>query len=265
MKGSYQYSHFEADSIELKRLKQQAQVGLSHEKKVLTEHGLKPGMEVLDLGCGPGFISRILGEIVGDGHVLGIDQDEGLLTQARQLTPENDAPRIEFRKGDIYQLDDLERKFDFVYCRFVFQHLEFPALALTSIRSVLNPGGTLVIMDVDDNWTMLSPAHPILDEIYQMQQQYQKDQGGNRFIGRQLPDLFLQLRFNQLKTQILYLNSAEIGLKNFLDLTTGYKLIFLRSRQYAISQERIDQMYSECLSGPYQGSIGLFIVSGKNL
>lgn len=263
MSGSYKYSSFEKDEIELTRLKKQAELGLVYEKKILLEHGLKPGMDVLDLGCGPGFVSCLLGELVIDGQVLGIDQNENLLRAAVSQTPSSFNNRVQFQKGDIYHLENLGRTFDLVYSRFVFQHLEEPGRALESIASVLKPGGILIVMDVDDQWTGLEPSHPTLTEIYRLQQQYQQEQGGNRFIGRKLPELYLNAGFHQLQTQILYVSSDEIGLKNFLDLTTGYKLVFLQSKEYAISQEKVDQMYEECLGGAYKGFVGLFVVSAR--
>src|SRR5438067_13218868 len=53
-------------------------------ERLLDELALRPGDRVVELGCGPGGLSRrILRRLGADGVLVGVDQSEGLLEQAR--------------------------------------------------------------------------------------------------------------------------------------------------------------------------------------
>src|SRR5580765_5090693 len=53
-------------------------------RRVLRDAGIRPGMKVLDVGCGPGEVSLILGDLVGPtGSVVGVDASEDVLRVAR--------------------------------------------------------------------------------------------------------------------------------------------------------------------------------------
>ena len=79
--------------------------------------GLKPGMRVADIGCGPGRIASILNELVQPrGSVVGVDNSQKRLEYANQHYA---SESITYYQKDILgPLDDLG-KFDFVWNRFV--------------------------------------------------------------------------------------------------------------------------------------------------
>src|SRR5476649_2325054 len=69
----------------------------------LLASGLKPGMRVLELGCGLGILSAWIAEIIGiNGKLIAIDQSEQQLTIARLNV--NAAP-AEFVQADVLNLD----------------------------------------------------------------------------------------------------------------------------------------------------------------
>ncbi len=64
---------------------------------------LQLGMRVLDVGCGPGTITRDLGALVGpDGEVLGVDSAAEVVAQAAKGC---DLPQVSFAVGDALHLD----------------------------------------------------------------------------------------------------------------------------------------------------------------
>jgi tRNA (mo5U34)-methyltransferase len=87
------------------------------------------GWRVLDVGCNAGFYSFELAR--RGASVLAIDFDPRYLAQARwaaqQLDPEG---RIEFRQMGVYEVAQLQEKFDLVWFMGVFYHLRYPLLAL---------------------------------------------------------------------------------------------------------------------------------------
>lgn len=98
------------------------------------------GQTVLDVGCNAGFYS-IQMKLRGADRVVGVDTDDAYLAQARFAAEVNDV-EIDFRHLSIYQLHQLEEKFDLVLFLGVVYHLRHPLLALDilhehAVRDVL--------------------------------------------------------------------------------------------------------------------------------
>ena len=72
---------------------------------------LKPGMKVLDVGCGTGFVTCEVGSLVEKGQVVGVDMDEKALVLARHKAQKS-ALSITFQKGDALNLDFDDQAFD---------------------------------------------------------------------------------------------------------------------------------------------------------
>lgn len=86
------------------------------------------GKSVLDIGCNGGFYSLEM-KRRGASRVVGIDSDDDYLSQAR-FAAQVLGCEIEFRKLSIYQISELQEKFDLVLFMGVFYHLRHPLLAL---------------------------------------------------------------------------------------------------------------------------------------
>ncbi len=86
------------------------------------------GKTVLDIGCNAGFYSIEM-KRRGAQRVVGIDSDPDYLAQAR-FAAEVCGAEIEFRQLDVYDVAELEEKFDLVLFLGVFYHLRHPLLAL---------------------------------------------------------------------------------------------------------------------------------------
>ena len=90
------------------------------------------GLTVLDIGCNGGFYSIQMKQR-GASRVLGIDHDEGYLAQAR-FAAETLELDLEFEQLSVYEVGQLQEKFDLVLFLGVFYHLRHPLLALDLIR-----------------------------------------------------------------------------------------------------------------------------------
>jgi SAM-dependent methyltransferase len=122
---------------------------------------LRPGMRVLDCGCGPGSITAGLASVVAPGQVIGLDASPAQLGVARASAIE--AP-VDFRLGSVYELPFEDASFDAVFAHSLMTHLRDPAHALREMRRVLVPGGVVGIAD-DDHGTMVwEPPDPLLLE-----------------------------------------------------------------------------------------------------
>jgi SAM-dependent methyltransferase len=111
-------------------------------QEFLLSAGLKPGMVVLDIGCGSGVMTCWMAQTVGEnGKVIGIENDENQLNAARKRAEKLSIKNIEFKLCSAYEIDSLNEKFDFIYCRFVLHHLHKPIDVIAKIFQILKPNG----------------------------------------------------------------------------------------------------------------------------
>jgi precorrin-6B methylase 2 len=71
--------------------------------KTIVEHlNVKPGMSVLDAGCGPGRLTLPLAEAVGpQGSVMALDLQEGMLSRVREKVQNPGLQNVEFLQAEI--------------------------------------------------------------------------------------------------------------------------------------------------------------------
>ena len=120
---------------------------------------LRPGLDLLDVGCGPGTITLDLAARVAPGRVRGVDVSADVIEQARASAD----GRAEFAVDDAYHLDLPDASFDVVHAHQVLQHLTDPVAAAAEWRRVLRPGGLLAVRDSDYAGFFWAPADPRLD------------------------------------------------------------------------------------------------------
>jgi SAM-dependent methyltransferase len=136
---------------EYERLRQQARILEPAARRVLEQIGLDSGMCCVDVGCGPGEVMRLRGELVGpSGRVVGVDVDSTLGAQALAMLRERGTSSFEFVEADAAQLDQLPGgECDLAYARLVLIHTQDPAVLLRRMYGWLRPGGYLVVQDFD--------------------------------------------------------------------------------------------------------------------
>src|SRR3954467_8405492 len=123
---------------------------------------LRAGLDVLDVGCGPGTITVDLAARVAPGRVVGLDVSPAPLDEARELARRSGVA-VEFGIGDAYALAFPDDAFDVVHAHQVLQHLTDPVAALREMARVCRPGGVVAVRDVDYATFTWFPAHPGLD------------------------------------------------------------------------------------------------------
>lgn len=147
---------------------------------------LRPGLDLLDVGCGPGTITIDLARRVAPGQVLGLDRDDGVLEQARAAAIGTGVD-VSFATGDVYALDPDDESFDVVHAHQVLQHLTDPVRALREMARVLRPGGVLAVRDADYGGFFWSPADPRLDRWLTLYHAVTAHNGADADAGRALP------------------------------------------------------------------------------
>jgi len=110
---------------------------------------LRPGLDLLDVGCGPGTITADLARRVGPGRVVGLDRAEAPLVAARAEAAAQGLEHLTYVVGDVYRLDFPDDSFDVVHAHQVLQHLTDPVAALREMARVARPGGLVAVRDSD--------------------------------------------------------------------------------------------------------------------
>ncbi len=130
---------------------------------------LRPGLSVLDVGCGPGTITADLALLVAPGEVVGIDTSSEVVAQAAAASSGSGSGNLRFEVGDLFALGYPDASFDVVHLHQVLQHLGDPVEALVALRRVLAVDGVLAARDSDYSAFTWAPADPLLDrwmELY---------------------------------------------------------------------------------------------------
>jgi ubiquinone/menaquinone biosynthesis C-methylase UbiE len=110
---------------------------------------LKPGMRLLDVGCGPGSITVGLALRVQPAPTFGMDTSESVIETARSFAKAEPARYLTFEVGNIYEPRFPAESFDAIFAHQVLQHLRRPVDALRRCREVLTSGGVVGVRDVD--------------------------------------------------------------------------------------------------------------------
>jgi len=113
---------------------------------------LRPGMRVLEVGCGPGAAARAVARRIGDGHILALDRSARAVRQAAVACAQEIASgRMEVRHSAIEEFELLtgEPGFDLVFAIRVGaldgRHPEVEQQALERVARALAPGGRFFI------------------------------------------------------------------------------------------------------------------------
>ncbi len=104
---------------------------------------LKPGLRVLDFGCGPGTISVGLARAVAPGEMHGVDVEESQIDLAKSLARMNGLDNAHFHVGDVTDLPFDDGSFDVAHCHNVLMHIPDTGTVLAEVKRVLKPGGII--------------------------------------------------------------------------------------------------------------------------
>ncbi|MDT0454466.1 methyltransferase domain-containing protein [Streptomyces sp. DSM 41527] len=236
---------------ELKRLREQALVFWPKELRNLQQLGLRPDMDVLDAGSGPGFIAEQLLENVPEGTVTGLELDAGLFAQSRSYLAAYEGRRLNLVQGSITDAPLPDARFDLALARLVLQHIAEPAQALSELGRVLRPGGRLVVADADDAlWGSIHPGIPALVEVMELRRRHQAQRGGNRYVGRAVPAMMRAAGFTDITVEAIAVTSDELG----MDALAGQ--LDVRARTALMVKEGV---ISEELVARTEGEVGDFL------
>lgn len=155
---------------------------------------LKPGMRLLDCGCGMGALTTSLAEWLAPGQVIGIDREPSQVEAARAWAAEKGVANVRFQSGNIYDIPYPTASFDAVFAFTVLEHLREPRRAMREMRRVLKPGGVAGVYDPDYATLLQEPSTPRLQELSRLIRRF-SEENGSPYYARHQRQYFLEAGF----------------------------------------------------------------------
>lgn len=260
---SYRTGSFRDNEDSLRRLRRQASIAIDLEMQQLYAAGLTANTKVMDLGCGPGIISVELAQRATPKIFMAIDCNEQSLIETQRRITDLKIPQAEVRNCNVY--DEHLRfagKYDFIYSRFLFQHLSEPLRALANIRRSLSDTGRLCICDVDDQWLSVTPEPPEFRSLLARVEKAQGARGGDRHIGTKLAHYLERSGYTDIRSTALLISTDLIGKEAFCDLVFGYKLEVVPDAELDAAKRELDAVQRNIFAADGWGGLAVFFVSG---
>src|SRR5664279_3724148 len=157
------------------------------------------GSLVLEAGCGVGAQTVTLAERSPGARFTSIDVSAGSLAQAQRRVERAGLRNVEFRQADIHALPFADGSFDHVFVCFVLEHLPRPVEALTRLRVLLRPGGTITVIEGDHGSAYFHPDSAAARAAIQCQVHLPALAGGNALVGRQVHPLLVAAGFDAVR------------------------------------------------------------------
>ena len=160
---------------------------------------LRPGMSLLDVGCGPGTLTADLAARVAPGEVLAVDVSAEVIVEAGAHARRVGATNLAFRVGDFRAAGLAAGSFDVVHAHQVLQHLRDPVGALTEMRRLVRPGGVVAARDGDYSAMVWSPPDPLLDRWREIYLAVTRRNGAEANAGRRLLSWAREAGFQEIE------------------------------------------------------------------
>ena len=99
----------------------------------------------LDLGCGPGYTTRLVAATTGAARTVGLDSSESFVDRARGDAP----PGVAFLEHNLMDLPFPTGRVNLMYARFVLSHIPRPDRVVRAWMTQLELGGVLALDEVE--------------------------------------------------------------------------------------------------------------------
>ncbi|MGH7724350.1 MAG: class I SAM-dependent methyltransferase [Candidatus Eiseniibacteriota bacterium] len=182
---------------ELERLGLQHRVWRPRASDAWRRAGFTDGQVLLDIGCGPGYATCDLAEIVGArGRVVALDRSRRFLDALEAMAGARGIGNIAVHELDLDQNPLPDVRADGAWSRWIYAFVRRPHELLERVASRIRPGGMVVLHEyVDYRAWRLAPGSAVFEEFVQEVMDSWRATGGEPDIGLELPGWLESLGF----------------------------------------------------------------------
>jgi SAM-dependent methyltransferase len=191
-------------------------------RKQATWCGIKPGLRVLDAGCGIGKTTAVLHELVQPGgEILGVDYSEERIHYAKGQY--GGVSGIDFQVHDLTDPLDNVGLFDLVWVRFFLEYyrMESPDI-VKNLTAYLRPGGYLCLLDLDHNSLNHYELSPQLEgTLFELMELAQEKHNFDPYAGRKLYAYLFDLGYEKIQVDLtahhlIYGKARDVDVYNWI-------------------------------------------------
>jgi ubiquinone/menaquinone biosynthesis C-methylase UbiE len=160
--------------------------------------GITTGMQVIDVGAGPGHATLDLAEIVGPtGRVLAVERSRRFIQAAERSCRLRQLSQVAFQEADIMLEPIQAGGYDAAWCRWVASFVSSPAKLIERIRAALKPGGIAIFHEYANYATwQLAPTRPQMESFVREVMASWRAQGGEPNVALQFPAMLSAAGFS---------------------------------------------------------------------
>ncbi|MCY4114393.1 MAG: class I SAM-dependent methyltransferase [Chloroflexi bacterium] len=163
-----------------KRLRLAAEVFQPEMASFLEQAQASPEL-AYDLGCGPGYTTRIVAETVAPQRTVGLDASSRFIEVARARPMAG----VEYFQHDVTRTPFPFGPGDLLFSHFLLPHVSDPPSTLAAWATQIRPAGLLLLDEVSDIWT----THPKFLRYLEMVEQVVDAGGGRLYAGKAMEQL----------------------------------------------------------------------------
>ncbi len=115
----------------------------------------RPGMRVVDLGCGTGELTARLAELLAESDILGVDSSPEMLARAEEFA----RPGLRFERGGV---EEAAGEWDLVFSHAVIHWVDGHEALVPRLFSLVAPGGQIAVQQPSN---FGHPTHLLIDEV----------------------------------------------------------------------------------------------------
>lgn len=190
----------------------------------------------LDLGCGPGYTTRLLAEVTRCEQAIGLDSSEHFLALAAQSAPEHTS----FVHHDITQIPFPTGQSELIFCRMLLTHLQNPRAVIERWATQLRPQGLLLMEEVE--W--IKTDYPLFRNYLEIVASTLEQQANQLYIGSLLDSQQIDHGLTRRLSRVYHLpvSTARAARMFSLNVASWRHQPFVQQR-YPVSM--IDQLEHE--------------------
>ena len=175
---------------------------------------LRPGLRILDFGCGPGTISMGLARAVLPGELHGVDMEASQIDLAKAATKASGIGNAIFHVADILSLPFEDGFFDMAHCHNVLMHIPDTQAALGEVKRVLKPGGIIGCREMISASSFTQPDYGVIRKAWDMFEDLVAADDGHPQMGKELKEHMGNAGFNNVRVTAsfdIYSTPADVA------------------------------------------------------